>query len=193
MTYDYDQLLKTMNIYSKSSDDFWDDYKKNVIDSDNIMSLVMEYVPFIKPKINIKIALIGSSCVGKTTFLKRLSNNNFERSYVKTESYNISIIIRDNITYEFYDFAGDELYCHVYDTEFYEIFDVVFLMVDNSRISYKNGKEWLRKINIRNVPTFKIRNKCDINDEFSNLNGYINISTKTGQGVDNVLERIVIE
>ena len=68
-------------------------------------------------------------------------------------------------------------------------------MVDkNSRMSNKHGIEWLRRINTNNTPTLKIRNKCEISGrfEFSNGDGYFNISTKTGQGVDEVLNQIMI-
>lgn len=143
----------------------------------------------------IKIALIGTGGVGKTTFLKRLSDNTFDRCYNPTTGYRISLIVRGEITYEFYDFAGIEMYCGTYsDPEFYEIFDYVFLMVDkNSRMSHKHGAEWLNRINRNNTPTLKIRNKCEISGrfEFSNGDGYFNISTKTGQGVEEVLQQII--
>ena len=65
MSYENNELLKTMNFYSKSCDGFWNDYKESVKDCDNVMALVMNYVPFIKPRVNIKIALIGVGGVGK--------------------------------------------------------------------------------------------------------------------------------
>ena len=197
MSYENNELLKTMSFYSKSYDGFWDDYKKNVKDCDNVMSLVMNYVPFIKPKVNIKIALIGVGGVGKTTFLQRLSKNSFNRNYFPTSGYGISQIVRDNITYEFFDFAGQEMYSGIYtDPEFYEIFDFIFVMVDkNIRMSHKHGLVWLHRINTCNIPVLKIRNKSEVGGEsfeFNNGDGYFNISTKTGQGVDDVLKQIVI-
>ena len=196
MTYKYDGLLKTMNMYSKSTSDFWNNYKENVDDNDNIMSLVMDYVPFIKPKVTIKIALIGVGGVGKTTFLKRLSDNSFNRQYRATTGYDISSIVRDNITYEFYDFAGQEMYSGVCNNPgFYEIFDLIFLIVDkNSLVSHKHGLSWLRRINTHNTPVLKIRNKSEVNGdfEFHGDGGYFNISTKTGQGVEEILSHIVI-
>jgi small GTP-binding protein len=197
MSFEYNELLRIMNIYSKSTNDFWNSYKKNVDDSDNIILLVMDYVPILKPKVNIKIALIGVGGVGKTTFLKRLLNNSFNIQYRATTGYDITKIIRDNITYEFYDFAGQEIYSGVYnDPGFYGIFNLIFVMVDkNSRMSHKHGREWLRRINTHNIPTLKIRNKCEVGDgnfEFSNGDCYFNISTKTGQGVEEVLKQIVI-
>lgn len=196
MSYEQDELLKTMSFYSKSSHDFWNDYKKNVKDCDNVMSLVMEYVHFIKPRVNIKIALIGAGGVGKTTFLQRLSNNSFNRSYFATSGYDISKIVRDNITYEFYDFAGQEMYSGTYsDPEFYEMFDFMFLMVDRNRlISHNHGCKWLRRINTHNKPVLKIRNKCEVGGdfEFHGDGDYFNISTKTGQGVEDILKQIII-
>lgn len=197
MSYDINELSKIMNIYSKSTNDFWNSYKEDVDDCDNIMSLVMDYVPILKPKVNIKIALIGISGVGKTTFLKRLLDNSFNRCYFATSGYDISEIVRDNITYEFYDFAGQEMYCGVYNNaKFYEIFDFIFVMFDkNSRLSHKNGREWLRRINTHNIPVVKIRNKFEVGDESFEVNngdGYVNISIKTGQGVEEVLKQIVV-
>jgi small GTP-binding protein len=195
MNYEYDQLLKTMNIYSKSENDFWNSYKEDVNDCDNIMSLVMGYVPFIKPKINIKIALIGTGGVGKTTFLKRLSDNSFNIQYRATTGYDRTDIIRGNITYEFFDFAGQEMYSGIYCQEFYEIFDLIFLMVDkNSRVSHNNGLSWLRRINRYNIPVIKIRNKSEVSGsfEFQGDDGYFNISTKTGQGVEEILDQLVM-
>ena len=196
MSYEHGELLKTMSFYSKSYDGFWNDYKKNVKDCDNIMSLVMDYVPFIKPRVNIKIALIGVGGVGKTTFLQRLSKNSFNRNYFATSGYDISRIVRDNITYEFFDFAGQEMYSGTYsDPEFYEIFDFIFVMVDkNSHISHKHGRKWLHRINTHNKQVLKIRNKCEVDGsfEFHGDGDYFNISTKTGQGVEEVLKQIVI-
>lgn len=196
MSYEYDMLLKTMNMYSKSSNDFWDNYRGNVDGSDNIMSLVMGYVSFIKPKVTIRIALIGVGGVGKTTFLKRLTDNSFNRQYRATTGYNISRIVRDNITYEFYDFAGQEMYSGIYSNPgFYEIFDLIFLMVDkNSRVSHKHGLLWLRRINTHNIPVIKIRNKSEVSGdfEFRGDGNYFNISTKTGQGVEEILNQVVI-
>jgi len=196
MSYEYNELLNTMNMYSKSQSGFWNSYKENVIDADNIMSDVVNYVPFIKPKVYIKIALIGTAGVGKTTFLKILSSNTFNRTYNATIGYDIFEIVRDNITYEFYDFAGTEMYSGTYnDPEFYEIFDLVFVMVDkNSRASHKHGLRWLRRINTHNIPTLKIRNKSEVDGDFvfRNGDGYFNISTKTGKGVEELLKQIVI-
>lgn len=194
MDYQHKLLLETMNSYSKSTDDFWVNYKENVIDCDNIMSLVIDYLPVIKH--NIKIALIGVGGVGKTTFLKRLSSNKFNRNYNATTGYEIIEIFRDNITYEFYDFAGQEMYCGTYNNpEFLEIFDCIFVMVDkNSRSTQKHGRDWVRRINIYNKPVLKIRNKCEISGEFEfhSDDGYVNISTKTGQGIEEVLKQIKI-
>jgi len=149
MSYDINELLNIMNMYSKSSDDFWNSYKKNVDDSDNIISHIMDYVPIIKPKVNLKIALIGVGGVGKTTFLQRLSNNTFNRNYFPSIGYDLTYIVRDNITYEFYDFAGQEMYSGIYDNNgFYEMFNLIFLMIDkNSRVSHKHGISWLKRIN----------------------------------------------
>jgi hypothetical protein len=58
----------------------------------------------------------------------------------------------------------------------------------------KEGLGWLRRVNLHNnIPTLKIRNKCEINGgfEFRNGDGCVNISTKTGQGVEDVLKLIV--
>jgi small GTP-binding protein len=194
MDYQHKLLLETMCCYNNSQDEFWNNYKKNVVDCDNIMSLVMNCIPVIKH--NIKIALIGVGGVGKTTFLKRLSDNKFNRSYHPTTGYDIINIVRDNITYEFYDFSGQEMYCGLYnDPVFLEIFDFIFVMtVKNIRSSQKYGREWLNRINIYNKPVLKIRNKCEIDGEFDfhTADGYVNISTKTGKGIEEVLKQIII-
>ena len=146
-------------------------------------------------RVHIKIALIGSGGVGKTTFLKRLTDNVFDKCYFMTSGYDIKYVTRDNVTYEFYDFAGTEMYSGTYrDHEFYKMFDCIFLMVDNNhRPSIKYGLEWLRRINTHNIFTLRIRNKCEASGDFqfSNGDGYVNISTKTGQGVEDVLNQIV--
>ena len=194
MDYQDKLLLETMICYNNSRDDFWVNYKENVIDCDNIMELVMDYIPVIRHRI--KIALIGVGGVGKTTFLKRLSDNKFNRSYHATTGYSIIEIVRENITYEFYDFAGQEMYCGTYNNpEFLEIFDCIFVMVDkNSRSTQKHGRDWVRRINIYNKPVLKIRNKCESDSEFEfhSNDGYVNISTKTGQGIEEVLKKIII-
>ncbi len=78
-------------------------------------------------QVHIKIALIGSWCVGKTTFLKRLADNAFDNCYYTTSGYYITYVTRNNVTYEFYDFAGTEIYSGTYsDPEFYKMFDFFF-------------------------------------------------------------------
>lgn len=199
MSYEHNELLKTMDCYSKSNSEFWSDYKQNVIDCDNIMSYVMNYFTFIKPKVYIKIGLIGFQGVGKTTFLKRLTDNSFATNYVATDAYSITNVVRDNVTYEFYDFGGltYDAYYRIYGSELYEQFHLLFVMFDDDQMSRKYGLKWLRRIkNAYNIPTLKIRNKSEkvnADFEFDNGDGYLNISTKTGRGVEEVLKQIVIE
>jgi len=146
-------------------------------------------------QVNIKIAVIGAWCVGKTTFIKRLNDHTFNKCYHSTSGYYITYVTRQNVTYEFYDFAGTEMYSGTYtDPAFYKMFDFIFLMVDSTRRqSIKDGLNWLRRVNTHNIQTLKIRNKCEAGGdfEFRNGDGYVNISTKTGQGVEDVLKLIV--
>ncbi len=161
----------------------------------NIRFRIIDTFGMNNRQVYIKIALIGSWCSGKTAFIERLKDYTFNKCYFPTNGYNITYVTRYNVTYEFYDFAGTQMYCFPQrDPEFYKMFDFIFLMIDSThRHSIKEGLGWLHRVNSHNIPTLKIRNKCEINGdfEFRNGDGCVNISTKTGQGVEDVLKLIV--
>lgn len=192
MSNSQDFLALTMHYYDNCQKSIMSDFKEEVEDSDNIMSSVLSY---IAPR-RISIALIGTGGVGKTSFLEKLSNNRFTIQYIASTGVNLLTIDYGFFVYDFYDHSGQEMYCLPIRDFSIGRTDGIVLMVDySSRLSYINGKKWLRELISReNKPYLMIINKCDIqgnlripNNVFENN---LKISTKTSFGIEEFLEKV---
>jgi GTP-binding nuclear protein Ran len=113
---------------------------------------------------NIKIALIGDGGVGKTVYLNRLINGNFEQKYIATfgvEKKNL--LFNTNygaINFQILDVAGQEKFND--SLEKYENVEGIIMMFDlTSTATFRN-------INDRNLisqkPVVLVGNKCDIKE-----------------------------
>ena len=133
-----------------------------------------------------KILIVGDGGVGKTSLINNYLNANFEEKYLSTQNINIL----QNNEFIFYDFPGQEKYSH--DINLEDI-DICIIMYDiTNKISYKNIKFWIQKIQkiCGNIPTIIVGNKIDCLYTSFIDNNTINISTKTQYNINNLLEII---
>ncbi len=160
---------------------------EEVKDSDNIMSVSS----YIAPR-RISIALIGTGGVGKTAFLEKLNTNRFTTIYNASTGVNLVTIDYGFFVYDFYDHSGQEIYSP--PTREFSIgrTDGIVLMIDcSSRLSYINGKKWLRELLSREKkPYLIVFNKCDLKIPSNVFENNLKISTKTSDGIQKFLEKI---
>jgi GTPase SAR1 family protein len=149
----------------------------------------------------IRVGLLGLSGVGKTNFLNTIKGQ-YKRNYMyiaTCDSY-LSPFNTYEIKYKekkiiFHDFSGTERYMeYPFESPEFHNFDIVALMIDNTKISYTEGKKWHRKI-LNKFPgskALRIRNKIDIVDKNPNTEvSAVEISVKNKTGLENVLDEII--
>ena len=101
-----------------------------------------------------KIAILGDSGVGKTTFLTRLITNQFVRTYQptigkETRTLKVNCSGKD-IEFECVDYSGQEK-CKLITFDD-DISGCIIMFSVTSRISYKNLNFWKSKIGNKNIP-----------------------------------------
>lgn len=109
-----------------------------------------------------KIVLIGDGGVGKTTFIKQVINNAFEKRYLSTLGCEVSTYLNLSI----WDINGQEKYGGLKDMYYNQASLGVFFFDLTSKITYKNLQEWINNFkNINpNVPIVIVGNKIDIEE-----------------------------
>ena len=138
-----------------------------------------------------KIGIVGTAGVGKTQFIDRLEGKRFDRCYRATDQYDIRMIRYGETDIQFHDFAGTQYY--VTDNDLFFDLDVLILMVDDTKISYKNGKEAASKILAKYAPkrVMLVQNKIDIIDNDKLLSRAYKISVKNNEGIQELMDDIL--
>ena len=138
-----------------------------------------------------KIGIVGTAGVGKTQFIDKLKGNGFDRCYNVTDQYEIREIRYGNTDIEFRDFAGTQYYKT--DNDLYIGLHVLILMVDDSKISYKNGKKTAAEILAKYSPArvMVVQNKIDKIDNDKLLSRAYKISLKNNEGIQELMDEIV--
>jgi len=149
------------------------------------------YVCSEKTKMSLKIGIVGTAGVGKTQFIDRLSTNTFDRCYNPTDQYDIRNICYRDKDIEFRDFAGTQYY--MTDNDLFFDLDVLIFMVDNTEISYKNGRKAASEILAKYAPNrvVLVQNKIDIIEDDKLLSRACKISVKTNEGIQELMDDIL--
>lgn len=168
-----------------------DEMYESVDDSDNILSIVSQY---IGPK-KVNVSLIGVSSSGKSSFIERLKNDKFIRSYFPSKSLTEIRFVYNFTEFTFFDHGGQYMYND--DSRLFsknsDLVDIIVLMIDNtSKISSKFGMKWLNEIK-ENKKYLIVVNKCDLPSSVlhNHREDVIRISVKTGDGIDRFIEKII--
>eukprot|EP01080_Neovahlkampfia_damariscottae_P000675 gene675-8176_t len=119
-----------------------------------------------------KIILTGDAGVGKTSYIKQLFKNEFEKKYISTITTEVhKIIFKTNkggtICFNIWNPAGSEKFGYLRDGYYFES-DAAIIMFDlTSRCTYKNTPNWYRDITrvCNDIPIVMCGNKFDMENE----------------------------
>jgi GTP-binding nuclear protein Ran len=119
---------------------------------------------------NYKVVLIGDGGVGKTSYLKRLLNGEFEKRYLATLGVEVTPIKfntnNGEIIYSVWDTAGQQKFGGLRNA-YYEQADAAIIFCDlTSKITFKNVKHWFNdfKQKCPNGKVIVVGNKSDIKE-----------------------------
>jgi GTP-binding nuclear protein Ran len=126
----------------------------------------------------LKITVFGDAGTGKTSFIRKLTNGEYDKRYLATLGCEVSTYNNHSI----WDMAGSELYSNMFNAYSHNAdFGVAFCNF-NSKISYRNIFEWINKFREVNPdkPVYVIINKTDLEhkitpNELLRLNEYVNL------------------
>jgi small GTP-binding protein len=141
---------------------------------------------------SLKVAIIGTTGVGKSQLIDRLEGKSYDHCYNVTDQYDIRNICYRGTNIEFRDFAGTQYY--VTDNDLFFDLDVLILMIDDTKISYKNGKNAASQILAKYSPkrVMLVQNKIDIIDNNSLLSRAYKISVKTNEGIQELMDDVIL-
>ncbi len=146
------------------------------------------------------IILLGDSGVGKSAFVLRLMKGYFSESYISTIGTDYSQYEYKDTIINIFDTAGQERFQALCSTYYKTANGVIILYDVKNTDSLKNVSKWIEKLHtfVDDVPIIICANKIDLLDTSytppSNLKmNYpcLNISCKTGENVDKVLETLI--
>jgi len=119
----------------------------------------------------VKVVFIGDSGVGKSNFITRLVNNEFNRESKTTIGVEFSVknikIGNDDIKVQIWDTSGQERYRTI-TSAYYRGSNACIIVYDiTNRKSFENVKYWIGELsnclNIKNTCLLLVGNKTDLN------------------------------
>ena len=160
----------------------------------------------------IQIILVGESGVGKTSLIRRYTNNIFNSNHLETigiEFYNKEEKIDNKIIQiKFWDTAGQEIF-HSLTKNFYRKADGIIIVYDiTNKESFERIQDWIKSI-YDNTDTYKeiqmiiVGNKIDLEEmrEVTKEDGikigkyyeidFYEASAKNAEGVNNFMIKII--
>ena len=160
----------------------------------------------------IQIILVGESGVGKTSLIRRYTNNIFNSNHLETigiEFYNKEEKINNKIIQiKFWDTAGQEIF-HSLTKNFYRKADGIIIVYDiTNKESFERVQDWIKSV-YDNTETYKeiqmiiVGNKIDLEEmrEVRKEDGlkigkyyeidFFEASAKNAEGVNNFMIKII--
>jgi len=117
-----------------------------------------------------KLILVGDGGVGKTTFVKRHKDGEFEKRYIATLGVEVHPLTfwtnLGAITYDCWDTAGQEKFGGLRDGYYINGQCAIIMFDVTSRVSYKNVPVWHRDLTrvCDDIPIVLCGNKVDVKD-----------------------------
>ena len=121
-----------------------------------------------------KLILTGDFQVGKTSLIKRFTENKFQESYISTLGVEISkkSIVMDkdtNINFVLWDIGGQVGQIEPYRKRFYDGANAAFIVIDRTRKEHlKSVKLWyndIKKSIPKDIPIVVVGNKSDLKEK----------------------------
>ena len=157
----------------------------------------------------LKLLIVGDSSVGKTNFIMRFINNEFNNNYMTTSGIDLKTkdieVKNKKIRIQIWDTAGQVQYKAITRNLFLKVMGAIIIYDITNEKSYTNLKSWVELIREEcgsHMQIIIVGNKCDLDserkinqDEVMNYAEeekieYIETSCKTGENVHKVVKTI---
>jgi len=113
----------------------------------------------------IKITLIGSPAVGKTTMLRLLARETIDKLYLPTHGLDLKTVKFDDYLLRVWDLAGQESYFKTYSKDYLLGSDIIFIVTDSSPRNVLNSRDLINyacHFIGKECPIIAIANKQDL-------------------------------
>jgi len=163
----------------------------------------------VRPLNEAKLLLVGQGSVGKTSLIKRLIDNQFDRHQAQTDGLNVRTwnvhVNSKDVRLNVWDFGGQEIYHATH--QFFLTKRSLYLLVCNCRTSEDENRieYWLKLIESfgGESPVIIVGNKCDeqpldinrraLREKYHNIQAILETSCETSQGIDDLRTAIIRE
>ena len=120
----------------------------------------------------LKLLIAGDSSVGKTNFIMRFVNNEFNISYMTTSGIDLKTkdieVKNKKIRVQIWDTAGQVKYRAITRNLFLKVMGAILIYDITNEKSYNNLKEWMKLIREecgKHMQIIMVGNKCDLDSE----------------------------
>ncbi len=113
----------------------------------------------------VKITLIGSPAVGKTTMLRLLARETIDKLYFPTHGLDLKTVKFDNYYLRVWDLAGQKGYLRTYSKDYLLGSDIIFIVTDSSPRNVLNSRDLINyacHFIGKECPIIAIANKQDL-------------------------------
>lgn len=113
----------------------------------------------------VKITLMGSPAVGKTTIVSLLSEDTLNRFYMPTHGFDLRTIKFDGYHLRLWDLGGQNRYLRTYSKDYLLGSDIIFIVTDSSPRNVLNSRELINyacHFVGKDCPIICIANKQDL-------------------------------
>jgi small GTP-binding protein len=113
----------------------------------------------------VKISIIGSPAVGKTTMLKLLSKETIDRVYLPTHGFDLKTIRFNNYHLKVWDLAGQTNYLKMYLKDYLTGSDLLIIVTDSTPRNVLASRELINYASHfieKDCPIIAIANKQDL-------------------------------
>ena len=160
--------------------------------------------------LQLKLIVLGSPFVGKTSLIKRITSNIFKEYYITTigVDYDRIIVEHKNNNHEIilWDTSGQDKFNFILNSYFSSVNGAVIMCDISVYQSFNQAKSWIdefrKKKNNDHIPILFIGNKIDIKDRSVSIEEIkeiekrknvktIEISIKTNENVDKIFPIII--
>jgi small GTP-binding protein len=149
-----------------------------------------------------RILVVGDGRVGKTSLVKRLIDNTFDKNEDSTLIVEKRPLLLGDLRAQVWDFGGQE-HMHATHQFFFSGRSLYLLVFDTGKTLEQNNVEyWLTLINAysQNAPVILVGNKCDqhemdiekrrLREKFPDIRGFVGTSASTGEHIEELRQTI---